>query len=59
MIRQLEDELSSVKSKLKILQDEKENLMSKSSTEAKEKSREVQALERVSGQLGELYSARG
>ena len=44
---QLEDDLSDVSRKLKILQDEKKLLLSKSSDEAQQKSLEVQALEQV------------
>lgn len=46
-IQKITDELSDVSRKLKTLQDEKKLLLSKSSSEAQQKSLEVQALEQV------------
>lgn len=46
-VQKLTDELSDVSRKLKLLQDEKNQLLSKSSNEAQQKSLEVQALEQV------------
>ena len=46
-VQKLTDELSDVSRKLKFLQDEKNQLLSKSSNEAQQKSLEVQALEQV------------
>ena len=46
-MQKLTDELSDVSRKLKFLQDEKNQLLSKSSNEAQQKSLEVQALEQV------------
>ena len=46
-LQKVSDELSDVSRKLKILQDEKNQLLSKSSSEAQQKSLEVQELEQV------------
>lgn len=46
-IQKLEDNLADVSRKLKALQDEKNLLLTKSSSESEQKSREVQLLEQV------------
>ena len=46
-IQKITDELSDVSRKLKILQNEKNLLLSKSNTDAEQKSLEVEALEQV------------
>lgn len=46
-VQKLTDELSDVSRKLKVLQDEKNKLLSQSSNDAQQKSLEVQALEKV------------
>ena len=50
-LQKVSDELSDVSRKLKILQDEKNQLLSKSSSEAQQKSLEVQELEQVSNNI--------